>query len=169
MDDDPTYDIAIVRETGSGERELIADAPLKKAITATLRRHNTPAAIISVALVDDLRIAELNRRHLGHDGPTDVLAFDLRDAADQDDSNGDGFLRGELEGDVVISVETAMREARRRGHEPDAEVALYAVHGILHLLGYDDHQDRDAARMHVVEDEILASVGWGPVFKAEPK
>ena len=167
MDDDPTYDITIVRESGLAEEGLIADALLQKAIEATLRRHNTPTAVISVALVDDARIAELNRRHLAHDGPTDVLAFDLRDHPGHHVPPGNDAFEREPEGDIVISVETAVREARRRGHGADAEVALYAVHGALHLLGYDDHRDRDAARMHALGDEILASVGLGPVFQAK--
>lgn len=168
MEDDPPYDIAIVRVSKSVEDRPIADAPLQEAIKATLIRHKAPTAQISVALVDDAEMAELNRRHLNHQGPTDVLAFDLRDdgvarLAHQNDSHC-----GRLEGEIVISVDTAAREARRRGHGIDAEAALYVVHGVLHLLGYDDHVEQDAARMHAVEDEILSSLGMGPVFQAEP-
>lgn len=102
-------------------------------------------------------MAQLNEKHLGHHGPTDVLTFDL----------GDGGT--EIEGEIVISLDTARREAKRRGHSTSAEVALYAVHGALHLLGYDDHDPRRAARMHRMEDEILQSVGLRAVYANESK
>lgn len=97
-------------------------------------------------------MALLNERHLGHHGSTDVLTFDL----------GDGGA--DIEGEIVISLDMARREAKRRGHSAQAEVALYAVHGVLHLLGYDDHDPRHAARMHRMEDEILQACGMGKVF-----
>ena len=168
MEDDPAYDIAIVRISASVESSSIADAPLQEAVKATLLRHNTPTAQISVALVDDSRMAELNRYHLGLEGPTDVLTFDLRDDDDDRPDGQGGPAGGGLEGEIVISVDTAAREARRRGHEVDAEASLYAVHGTLHLLGYDDHREEDAGRMHTVEDEILSSLGMGSVFQAKP-
>lgn len=169
MEDDPAYDIAIVRVKAPPGGEPMADAPLHEAITAALRRHHVPTAQISVALVDDARMAELNRRHLNHEGSTDVLAFDLRDGIDDPRGDSDGPPVDGLDGEIVLSIETAAREARRRGHGIDAEAALYAVHGVLHLLGYDDHREQDADRMHAVEDEILSSLGMGAVFGAGPK
>jgi probable rRNA maturation factor len=169
MEDDPAYHIAIAHACESTEAGPIAEGPLVEAIQATLRRHNTPAAQLSVALVDDSRIAELNREHLDHEGPTDVLAFDLRDRIGEGRSDGIGPGGDGLEGELVISVDVAAREASRRGHGVDAEVALYAVHGTLHLLGYDDQQDEEAARMHELEDDILSSLGMGRVFEAKPR
>ncbi len=170
MDDDPTYDIAVACVGADAPR---CEARLKQVIDATLRRHEAPAAQISVALVDDDRIAQLNEHHLNHQYPTDVLAFDLRNNAPARSSlNGkevDGFTIGDgkpIDGEIVVSFETAAREAGERGHGIDAELALYVVHGTLHLLGYDDRHERDAARMHEVEDEILISLGWGPVYRA---
>jgi probable rRNA maturation factor len=168
MEDDPAYDIAIVRVSASVEDRSIADASLIEAVKAALVRHNTPTAQISVALVDDSQMAELNLRHLNHEGPTDVLTFDLRDDDDNRPAGQDGPAGGGLEGEIVVSVDTAAREARRRGHEVDAEASLYAVHGTLHLLGYDDRREQDAVRMHTVEDEILSSLGMGSVFGAKP-
>ena len=159
MEDDSPYDIAIARASGPAP---VSDECLAGAIRATLCRHQTPAAQISVALVDDPCIAELNETHLHHRGPTDVLAFDLRDDAEDETAE---VARGPLEGEIVVSVDTAAREAEARGHGFDAEVALYVVHGTLHLLGYDDQVEADAVRMHAVEDEILASVGVGPVYR----
>ncbi len=126
----------------------------RRALTYVLRQHACRAARLSVALVDDRRIAELNQRYLAHPGPTDVLSFDLSDTP----------TAGGPEGAIVLSWETAAREAERRGHALLAEAVLYAVHGTLHLLGYDDHTRRHAARMHAEEDRILTALGWGAVY-----
>ena len=132
------------------------DQHLREAIEATLRRHKVASAQLSVALVDDAGIARLNEIHLGHQRSTDVLAFDLRD----DHGAGAGQAPS-IDGEIVLSVETATRESRKRGHDVVAEMALYAVHGTLHLLGYDDRGEEEAARMHDQEDEILVSLGLG--------
>ena len=151
MDDDNPYEIDIARLCGHLPSD---DAPLVAAVRATLHRHDIPSAVLSIALVDDDRMASLNAAHLNHDGPTDVLSFDLRD--------NDG---SPLEGELVLSVDTAAREAQQRGHALEAELMLYAVHGTLHLLGYDDHDEADALRMHTVEDEILTELGAGSVYR----
>ena len=162
MEDDPTYDIAIVRSGVSGDAPA-ADEIIREAVRAALRRHEVRTAKIGVALVDDAHIADLNARHLNHEGPTDVLTFDLRDETDTDAESP----AVDVEGDIVMSIETAAAQARQRGHGTDAEAALYAVHGVLHLLGYDDHDEWDAVRMHTVEDEILSSVGIGAVYRTD--
>lgn len=162
MEDDPAYQITVTRVT---DTESVDDLGLRKAIEATLRRHQSRAARIGVALVDDGRMAELNQRHLRHAGPTDVLTFDLRDGK----TGPGGADDPAVEGEIVVSVETAAREAASRGHHLDAELALYVVHGTLHLLGYDDDREEDAAHMHALEDEILAGIGVGTVFRSEPK
>ena len=131
------------------------EAKVRKAIRAALRRHGVVRARISVALVNDAAMARLNRDHLGHNGPTDVLCFDLRDEASE---------KNTIDGEIVMSVDMAVKQARERGHAVEAELALYAVHGTLHLLGYDDRRKADAAHMHEMEDEILTALGWGPIF-----
>ncbi len=151
MDEDTPYDIAIARVCGraSGDYGYLTDA-----VRRTLRRHETPAAQIGIALVDDPHIAKLNQTHLNHTGPTDVIAFDLRD--DEQDP---------IEGEIVVSIDTAAREATARGHGIEAELMLYVIHGTLHLLGYDDHTEQDAKVMHETEDDILTTLGVGPTFK----
>ena len=176
MEDDPEYDIAIARVSGSAPP---SDAVLQSAIEATLRHHHTSAARISVALVDDTRIADLNAAHLGHHGPTDVLAFDLSDASECPPARArdraetaprprrcaSAADKEMVDGEIIVSVDTAQREAVERGHSIEAELALYVVHGTLHLLGYNDDCERDAVRMHEMEDEILSSVGIGPAYR----
>jgi len=158
MDDDAEYDITVTQLHGDPPQP---DNSVTAAVAATLRRHGTRSATVGVAIVDDPHIAALNRHHLNHDGPTDVLSFDLRG-----DRNESTETPRDVEGDIVVSLDTAYREARRRAHGVEAELALYAVHGTLHLLGYDDADDAQAARMHEMEDEVLTSIGFPPVYRS---
>lgn len=87
----------------------------------------------AVVLVSDRRIRELNRRYRNRSAATDVLSFPL------DETGEKGFL-----GDVVISAETAKRQARRLGHGLNVELQLLLLHGVLHLMGYDHETDRGA-------------------------
>lgn len=159
MDDEPAYDITI---TSEGDTAVPAAARLIESIKAALRRHESTSARINLALVNDDVMAELNQKHRRHEGPTDVLTFDLRD---------DGLEAGtdarQVDGEIVVSVDTAAREAADHGHTEEAELALYAVHGTLHLLGYDDAGEAESAEMHKMEDEILSSVGFGYVYDRE--
>ena len=103
-------------------------------------------AELSLVLVNDMYIRNLNWKYRNKDSTTDVLAFSMRD------SKG---LSGVILGDVVISVETAKREARKRKKDFQDELDLYFVHGILHLLGYDDEKPRARKKMKLKEQEIL--------------
>lgn len=151
MEDDPPNQCSIAR---IDSRASVSDEAVKRAVLATLKRHNATRAVLSIALVDDAHIARLHHEHLGTPEPTDVITFDLRDSGST----------GTLEGEIVVSVETAEREAHRRSNSLEAETLLYIVHGCLHLLGYDDKNADDARRMHGVEDELLAQLGFGAVF-----
>jgi probable rRNA maturation factor len=95
-------------------------------------------------LTDDERITELNRTYRGVDGPTDVLAFSLHEGAEEN-----------LLGDVVVSVETARRQADEHGQSLDDEVEMLLVHGLLHLLGYDHAQPEEGRRMFARQDQFL--------------
>jgi probable rRNA maturation factor len=110
-------------------------------------------------------MARLHRRHLGRLSPTDVLAFDMRDTRRLRERRP----HSGLEGEIVVSYDAATREARRRGHAWKVELALYALHGTLHLLGYDDHSPRRAQRMHSAEDRLLKAVGFGATFAPTSK
>lgn len=105
-----------------------------------------PDAALSVTLVDDEAMAELHARYSKVEGPTDVLAFPL------DDGDGPGLL-----GEVVVSTDTAAREARARGLPFLRELLLYVAHGTLHLLGHDDHDPRLRRRMHRRQAALLAA------------
>lgn len=93
---------------------------------------------VSVLLTGEAEIARLHGEFLDDPTATDVLSFPMDDGVD-----------------VVVSVERARREAKKRGHTIKAEVALYLVHGLLHACGYDDCESADRARMRKAEQDVL--------------
>jgi probable rRNA maturation factor len=99
---------------------------------------------LTVAVVTDAAIRDVNRRFLDHDYATDVIAFPLEEGI----------------GEVVVSAERALAVAAERDVAPMAELMLYVVHGILHLVGYDDHEPEDARRMHEESLKLLRSAGY---------
>jgi probable rRNA maturation factor len=105
------------------------------------------AGNLSLVLLDDREIHDLNRRFLDHDWPTDVMAFPF-------DEKTDG-----LGGEVVVSVETALREATTRGRPFLDELLLYVTHGILHLTGMEDHTREGRRRMDRAAARILKRLG----------
>jgi probable rRNA maturation factor len=120
---------------------------LQAAVRAVLADSEFTSAAISVAVVDDATIHELNRRYLEHDWPTDVLSFVLEDRD------------GHLEGEVVLSAETAAAAAEEAGWSAAEEQLLYVIHGTLHLIGWDDQAEEDAAQMHAAERKYLNKLG----------
>jgi probable rRNA maturation factor len=110
---------------------------------------------LSILLVDDDEMTHLNLEYLARGHPTNVLAFPMREGEDK-------HLHPDLLGDVIISTETAEREANHRGVTLQEEIALLLVHGILHLLGYDHEGDpNEAAAMEAKEQEILSRLSFG--------
>ena len=121
----------------------------------TLRDQGIERAAVSIALVDDAMIEEVNRFHLGHDWPTDVVTFRLSDSDDP-----------VLSAELVISAQMARLTALIAGIEVEAELALYVVHGLLHLCGYDDSTAKGAAEMRRQEAEALRRKGLTHTFMA---
>jgi len=108
--------------------------------------------LLSVALVDDERMQELHRDTMDIDEPTDVLAFPLTGGPETDPE----AARGE----IVISTDTAAASAAERGATLHVETLLYALHGLLHLLGHDDHDPSERERMQAEERRLLATLGY---------
>lgn len=106
---------------------------------------------VAVALVSDARMRALNRRYRGKNRPTDVLSF----------PSGPRTAHPALHslGDIVIATGVARRQAREAGHRYAAELRLLALHGLLHLLGYDHERPRDRARMERIERRLRARGG----------
>lgn len=117
-----------------------------------------PLRELSIALVGDSTMSDLHQRFLGISSSTDVLTFPL-------DCDARGRVRS---GEIVVCVPYAMRQARMRGIEVGRELLLYALHGTLHLAGFDDKTASGFRRMHRKEDEILTALGLGPVFIPSP-
>ena len=150
----PDFQLAITAGTGKSfvpylRRQLVA-----------AHRYLSPAVReLSLALVGDARMAALHRRFMGLPGPTDVLTFPL-----------DLDARGRpTSGEVIVCVPEARRRAAETRTPPRDEVLLYAVHGLLHLCGFDDTTPRAFRAMHRKEDEILTRLGIGPVFAPQPR
>jgi probable rRNA maturation factor len=128
---------------------------LREAIVHVLAEEGIASAEISVAIVDDPAIHRINRDFLGHDYPTDVISFVLDQSGGSDESPI--MDSGEhLEGELVVSAETAVREAPSHEWESEDELLLYIVHGLLHLCGYDDLTDESRPLMRRRERQVLA-------------
>ena len=110
---------------------------------------------LTIVLTDDAQLHELNRDYLGIDAPTDVLSFP---ASETDPENARRYL-----GDILISVQRANEQARAAGHALAAEVQLLAVHGTLHLLGYDHAEADEKARMWKAQAEVLEKLGLSDI------
>ena len=108
-----------------------------------------PDAELSILLTDDAAISDLNRRYLGKEGPTNVLAFPMSEG-----HPCEGIL---MLGDVVVSVDTAMAESRQSGEPLERTIFRLLIHGILHLLGHDHEKSpKEARSMQREEQRLLA-------------
>ncbi len=133
-----------------------ADVPIRvnrsrvlRTVATTLRALGCPRPRVSLTLVDDRTIKRLNLRYRGKNRTTDVLAFPMEDHVG---------LPIPILGEVVVSVETAKRQAREHGHSLHEELDLLIVHGLLHLVGYDDEDPLEARLMHDREMAILGRI-----------
>ena len=153
-DDDPDSPaIEITARAGRAHAAGLRDR-LARCRIALLDAGEAVPDHVSVALVGDKVMSDLHARYSGDPAPTDVLTFEL----DRDNTR----VRA---GEVVVCVPQAKRTSADRGTDPADELLLYALHGLLHLCGYDDRTAADFRRMHRREDELLTAIGVGPVFE----
>ncbi len=138
---------AIAWET---EDRPLGDAEVEAALDAALEHGGRPGLALGVVFVDDARLAALHAETLGDPSPTDVITFDL------------GEEGGGPAGELWVSVERARTVAAERGVPVARELALYLVHGALHLCGFDDREDADRARMRAAEARVLEVLGYPP-------
>ncbi len=134
------------------DTHAVDEPRLVAACRAVLQSAGFSAGEISIAVVNDEQMHELNRKYLDHDYPTDVLSFVL-DEAD-----------GRLEGEIIVSADYAAREANRFGWTTMDELLLYVIHGSLHLVGYDDQSPDAKALMREQEIRFLRQFGLEPRF-----
>ena len=157
MPEVPTNPLESRRRVVITDRCELIDLPvarLRAVLERVLADHDRDGEL-SVAFIDDAGIAELHGRFLGDPSATDVLSFLLEDedsvesvATNAGDSTGPC-------GEVVVSCETAIREARKRDLPESREAALYAIHGTHHLVGYDDREETDCVEMRRQEAHYL--------------
>jgi probable rRNA maturation factor len=140
------YTIEIAKEQDAHQ---VNTARLKQGVRRVLEEAGIAAAEISVAIVDDARMHELNRQYLEHDYPTDVLSFVL-------EFNEAGRS---LDGEIIVSADYAAREAARYGWTTGDELLLYVLHGALHLVGHDDTTAETKQAMRAAEARHLALFG----------
>jgi len=117
---------------------------LRLVVQTVLEGEGVGDAEIGLAFVDNATIHQLNKRYLNHDEPTDILTFPLSDPGAR-----------KLVGELVIGAEVALAQAQSRGHDVQAELALYVIHGILHLCGFDDKTAKDCQEMRRRERHYL--------------
>ena len=123
------------------------DALLETALLTAAQNQNLPENCeVSVSFKTELEIRELNRQYRGKDKPTDVLSFP-------------GFPNQPALGDIVICLNIAEEQARRYAHSFERELAFLAVHGLLHLLGYDHEMEEDEIEMRGVQYDIMQKIG----------
>lgn len=132
-----------------GIRE-VPDEPLIDAAEAALVHGGRAGLDVDVVVVDEAGLTDLHARFLGDPTPTDVITFDL------------GEEGGSPAAELYVSVDCARREGAARGLELGRELALYVVHGALHLCGLDDHTPQQRAVMRDAERRVLASLGYAP-------
>jgi probable rRNA maturation factor len=128
-----------------------ASALLERAALEALRRASSEDADLSIVITGDAQLQELNRQYLGIDAPTDVLSFP---AEETDPDSGEVYL-----GDILISFSQAAAQASAAGHPVEDELQLLAVHGVLHLLGYDHADELEKVEMWQLQAEILETLG----------
>lgn len=123
---------------------------IKKAIAASLSYEGfSRPAEVSVTVVDNEAIREINREHRGIDRPTDVLSFPM---FDEDFGDGEDAILG----DIVLSLEKAVEQAEAYGHSLRREIAFLTVHSVLHLLGYDHEEGKaEESEMFSRQEAIL--------------
>lgn len=149
-------DISWEEESILPERREPLAALLKQAIKETIQLSDEREdAEVSLMLVDDRRIHALNLEYRGVDRPTDVLSFALQDEMEEEPEIE---VEDEMLGDIVISVERARDQAEEYGHSFEREIVYLAVHGTLHLLGYDHEEENDKQEMRSKEEEVMAKL-----------
>ena len=134
-------------------QQKLRKIPLRKVARKILSVSGCPEAQLSILIVDDSLIQEINRDYLDKDRPTNVISFAMQEGEG-------GGVQPDLLGDVVISAETAARDAGEANTTFESELYFLLLHGILHLLGYDHERgtQAEAKRMEAREQEVFSLI-----------
>ena len=142
----------IVDVAADGARSPLASARVKRVVTAVLRAEGVRDALVSIAFVSAREIARLNKRHLAHAGPTDVISFGLG-------AGKNGSAAHPVIGDIYIAPDVARANATRFARGVREELARLVIHGTLHILGHDhpNGTDRTTSPMWRRQERLLSS------------
>lgn len=144
---DAALSVDVLVESPQWKEQRGAEAAVRAGINAAADEISSPAGEVAVVLTDDAAIQKLNKQWRHIDKPTNVLSFPAAKS---------GAMQGTIFGDIVIAYETLARESRDEGKEFAHHLSHLAVHGFLHLIGYDHQNDSDAETMEKLESAILA-------------
>lgn len=158
-------DIVLSDETGRIQQEYLT--LMEKLVVASAQELELADNIeVSVTIVDNQRIQEINRDYRSLDEPTDVISFALEDNDDEDfavffeeDAELDSFPLPRLLGDIFISIDKVEEQAKEYGHSFERELGFLVVHGFLHLNGYDHQTEADERKMFSLQEKILKENG----------
>lgn len=136
----------------SDSQEVLDTVWVRDRLREAIRLIDRPVARITVSIIDDAEMSRLHKRHCGIESTTDVLTFPMSES------------QAPIEADIAVCLDVARCTAGELGHRVEHELLLYALHGVLHCAGFDDHSENDYLMMHAEEDRILRAVGVGAVF-----
>jgi probable rRNA maturation factor len=145
----------------------VCSKTLKRLFMAAMDAVGMTDSDISLAIVNDKVIADLHETWLGIPGPTDVLSFNLSSPEYAQPSHH-GKRHG-IHGEIIASAETALREARVYSWSPEHELSYYLIHGLLHLVGYDDQTPSERISMRRKERSVMKAIGLPAPPRRRPK
>jgi probable rRNA maturation factor len=154
MDDETSAKQITVQIARLCDKAELATARIEHLVKTVCDRFGLEKAVISVAVVDDEHISKLSEKFLKCRKNTDVLSFDL----------SDGQEPNEKCFEIIVNAELAARRAGEMDFSPQAELALYVTHGLLHQFGFDDRTSEQAEKMHRTEEQILQQLGYDFVY-----
>lgn len=140
-------EIEIFNQTEEKIQEYLNE--LKEMLTDFCKREKLDNVVFNIIIVDNNTIKEINRDYRGKDAPTDVISFAL------EDEKSENFSNIRILGDIYISIDKAKEQANLYNHSLERELSFLAVHGLLHLLGYDHMNKEDEKIMFTKQKEIL--------------
>ncbi|MBD7964459.1 rRNA maturation RNase YbeY [Fictibacillus sp. Sa2CUA10] len=142
-----------IDESSTDFQELLSNVLQKAA-----EMEKTGQAEVSITIVSKERIQEINKEYRQKDSVTDVISFAMEEMG-EDETEIIGGEETRFLGDIIICLDVAKEQAEEYGHSLEREMGFLAVHGILHLLGYDHMSDEDEKRMFGRQEEILEQYG----------
>lgn len=154
MDDDTSAKQITVQIAQLCDKVQMNPAGIEKLVRTVCKNFNLRRAVISIAVVDDEHICKLNEQFLKNKHNTDCLSFDLSDSHEPDEKCFE----------IIVNAELAAHRAEQMEHSPQAELALYITHGLLHQFGYDDQTDEQADKMHRAAEQTLQQLGYDFVY-----